>query len=962
MSRIFLSHSSANNAEAIALRDWMVSCGWDDIFLDLDPERGLKAGERWQEALKRAAERCELVIFLVSPVWAQSKWCLAEFLLAKNLNKRIFGALIEPTPFEDLPTELTAEWQLADLTAGKRDFKATVTPPPGDKSAEISFSTDGLNRLRTGLMQSDLDPKYFAWPPEHDPDRAPYRGLHPLEEEDAGIFFGRDGPIVIGLDMLRGLRDGPAPRLLVILGASGAGKSSYMRAGLLPRLAREDHHFLPLPVLRPERAPVTGAAGLINCLGEALKAAGVTHIRAEITEAVNTGAEGVAAILTKLLEAQPKSQSLETAEPIKPPTLILPIDQAEELFLTEGSKEADTLLALLRDLSRQDAPALITLFTIRSDRYEPLQSAPHLAGMRQRTLSLPPVPKGAYAQIIRGPAGQLEGTPRALSIEEPLVDAILVDIEKGGAKDALPLLAFTLQRLYREYGGDGDLKLAEYHKLGGIKGSIEAAVERALSAADGNAKIPQDRQARLALLRRGLIPWLAGIDTQTGAPRRNAARLSEIPEEARPLIDLLIEQRLLSTDVDKDTGEVTVEPSHDSLLRQWGLLRGWLVEDTGLLSVLEGVKRAARDWAANGSKTAWLTHATHRLEDANRLLKERPDLSSSLEQTDRDYIAACDEHERAGIRRTRRVQIAFGVLVFLLFTAGAAWLNQDVLRNAHQWHTIMKPSVLPAHREEELVKTPGGEFTECEVGCPTMVVVPAGTFMMGSPETEVGRRKREGPQRKVTIARPFAVSKFEITFKEWNACSAATEDCVADNKAGNPDTHPVNSVSWNDAQKYVKWLSRQTGKDYRLLSEAEWEYAARGGSSTMFSFGDDHPGLIDHAWHRHTELADHAWYRNNAGGTARPVGQKQPNGYGLHDMHGNLWEWVEDCFASRRKYEGAPTDGSAMILEPCEKRGLRGGSWYYPHRFLRSANRNGSFPSYPDKIFGFRIARTLSAD
>ncbi|MEZ5818909.1 MAG: toll/interleukin-1 receptor domain-containing protein, partial [Hyphomicrobiaceae bacterium] len=115
MARIFISHSSANNAEAIAVKEWMAAQGWDDVFLDLDPERGLKAGDRWQEALKRAAERCELVVFLVSPEWARSKWCLAEFLLAKSLNKRIFAAIVAPTPFADLPVEMTAEWQLVDL-------------------------------------------------------------------------------------------------------------------------------------------------------------------------------------------------------------------------------------------------------------------------------------------------------------------------------------------------------------------------------------------------------------------------------------------------------------------------------------------------------------------------------------------------------------------------------------------------------------------------------------------------------------------------------------------------------------------------------------------------------------------------------------------------------------------------------------------------------------------------------
>jgi len=138
-------------------------------------------------------------------------------------------------------------------------------------------------------------------------------------------------------------------------------------------------------------------------------------------------------------------------------------------------------------------------------------------------------------------------------------------------------------------------------------------VERALKAADADPKIPRDRQARLAFPRRGLIPWLAGIDPDTGAPRRRIARRSEIPAESRRLIDLLVEQRLLSTDVSKETGEVTIEPVHEALLRQWGLLQGWLAEDAGLLSVLEGAKRASRDWAENNKDSAWLTHGGERL-------------------------------------------------------------------------------------------------------------------------------------------------------------------------------------------------------------------------------------------------------------------------------------------------------------------------------------------------------------
>ena len=143
-----------------------------------------------------------------------------------------------------------------------------------------------------------------------------------------------------------------------------------------------------------------------------------------------------------------------------------------------------------------------------------------LDGIAKIPFDLSPMPKGSYAEVIKGPAQRLAGSKRELKIEAALPDALLADIEAGGAKDALPLLAFTLERLYVEHGGDGDLTVADYRSLGGVEGSIEAAVERALKAADADPAIPRDRAARLALLRRGLIPWLAG---STPIPARRVA-------------------------------------------------------------------------------------------------------------------------------------------------------------------------------------------------------------------------------------------------------------------------------------------------------------------------------------------------------------------------------------------------------------------------------------------------------
>ncbi len=224
------------------------------------------------------------------------------------------------------------------------------------------------------------------------------------------------------------------------------------------------------------------------------------------------------------------------------------------------------------------------------------------------------------------------------------------------------MLAFTLERLYREEGGDGDLKLADYEELGRVKGSIEAAVEHALTAADADPKIPRDRDARLALLRRGLIPWLAGIDPDSGSPRRRIARRSEIPTESTPLIDLLVEQHLLATDRRKISKEgeppeyeVTIEPVHEALLRQWGLLQGWLTEDLAALSTLEGVKRAARDWAANAYAPDWLNHAGTRLEEAEQFAG-REDLAGDLSADARNYLKGCREQEETK-RRERLARL-----------------------------------------------------------------------------------------------------------------------------------------------------------------------------------------------------------------------------------------------------------------------------------------------------------------
>jgi formylglycine-generating enzyme required for sulfatase activity len=969
LSRIFLSHSSTHNAEAVALRDWLEREGWkDEIFLDLDPERGIAAGERWERRLNEAANRCEAVLFLVCKAWIASEWCRRELNLAHRLNKRLFGVLIEDLPITDLPKDLTGDWQLVRLASGRDHVMINTVVPVTHEEVHVTFSAEGLRRLKHGLEQAGLDPKHFAWPPAHDPNRPPYRGLRPLEADDAGIFFGRDAPVIEALDRLRGLREAAAPRLLVILGASGSGKSSFLRAGLLPRLKRDDRHFLPLPIIRPERAAIRGETGLLAALEDAFKSVGFAMTRAKLRDAIEGGVSTIRPLLQSLADKATPSALDADAKPTTA-TLILSVDQGEELFLAEGQDEARAFLFLLHDLLVQDGPAIIAVFTIRSDNYERLQVAKELEGLHQETLSLPPMPKGSYAEVIKGPAQRLAGTERPLEVEDALVNTLLTDIEAGGAKDALPLLAFTLARLYVEHGGDGDLTVAEYGNLGGIKGSIEAAVERALKAADTDPAIPKDRVVLLALLRHGLIPWLAGIDPDTSAPRRRVARLSEIPDEARPLIQQLVEQRLLATDVSKDTNEKTIEPAHEALLRQWGLLQGWLTEDAGLLAVLEGVKRASRDWVANAKNRAWLAHATDRLAAAERL-SSRPDLAANLELTDRNYIGACGKAE-ADAKRGRRLLLG-GIYVLLVgvIIGLIGLINESYIKEKWRGYAIVRPfaaaNIWPHVLESAAEQTlkPRDSFRECAVEqgkdyCPEMIVVPAGLFTMGSPPTEKGRYDDEGPQHQVTIAKPFAVSKYELTFAEWDTC-VAFGDCAQhpQDVGWGRGPRPVIYVSWDDAQQYLAWLSKMTGKPYRLLSEAEYEYAARAGTLTAYPWGDD-VGKNN----ANCDGCGSMWDNRRTA----PVGSFPPNNFGLYDMVGNVWEWVEDCYHPSYEVQapkgkvGAPADGSAWTVGDCSRRVDRGGSWGNAAAYLHSALRDWTAPGNRDSRVGFRLARTLIA-
>jgi formylglycine-generating enzyme required for sulfatase activity len=301
--------------------------------------------------------------------------------------------------------------------------------------------------------------------------------------------------------------------------------------------------------------------------------------------------------------------------------------------------------------------------------------------------------------------------------------------------------------------------------------------------------------------------------------------------------------------------------------------------------------------------------------------------------------------KRASLVRRHRLFLKLVVLIgftgscFMAIEAAA----QDVIRQQGR----SGPTVLTDDEEKAIAAKPGSDFKEC-ANCPVMVVVPAGKFFMGSPDSELDRTDNEGPQHEVIIAKPLAVSRFEVTFDDWDACTAASVCAQVPDHWGRGKM-PVINASWDDAKQYVGWLSQVTGREYRLLTEAEWEYAARAGTTTRYYWGDDAA-----TGDANCDGCGGQWKLQQTA----PVGSFKPNAFGLHDMHGNVWEWVEDSW--HETYVDAPTDASAWLQDSDPNyRMIRGGSWRNESEKVRAAFRVRRQHSVEFDTLGFRVARTI---
>ncbi|SET95117.1 TIR domain-containing protein [Geodermatophilus poikilotrophus] len=625
MTSLFVSHSARDWAPTQQVREWLRSEGYAALFVDFDPDSGIGAGQDWERELYAQLRRCDGVVFLASSSSTASRWCFAELSLARALGKPVFPIRVEPATRMDLLDDV----QWVDLAEGDA----------------------ALDRLRGGLQRAGLDPAdSFSW----DPIRSPYPGLAHFEAADAAVFYGRGPETTRLLELLQPtILRGPG-RFVGIVGPSGSGKSSLLRAGLLPRVTRLGTRWVVLPPVRPGSDPTWRLAG---CLSEAFAAHGVPRSRTDVAADLGRGPDALASLAGELAEL-----CGDLGE--ERPRVLVVVDQAEELLTSSGRREQQAFLHLLTGALRRERSPLWVVATLRS---EFLTSAPERAGLAEAIddpLVVEPLSRSRLPEVIAGPARRA-----GLDLDPGLVERMVEDTAGG---DALPLLAYTLSELYDRVGPGGRIRSADYEAVGGVVGALQRRADHILDE----------------LIRRGLGPTVLPTLLQLAAvehgeePTRRRVEWRSLTDEERTVVGAFVEARLLvsASGTSDDAGEGTVEVAHEALLRQWPPLRSAIDDAREWLQRRSELDRLAADWEQGGRDESFLLRGGHlaafdrwgdeHLEDLRPL--ERRFLESSREVAARELEVA---H-----RTNRRLRIlASGLAVFLVLalTAGGLAWRQD---------------------------------------------------------------------------------------------------------------------------------------------------------------------------------------------------------------------------------------------------------------------------------------------
>lgn len=624
MARVFISHSNRDSEQADKLLVWLRNQGFAETFLDFDKHGGIPPGADWERKLYRELTRSEALLLVLTKNWSDSKWCFAEFTQARALGKAIFP-LIQAPRGDGL---VSPDIQHLDL---------------------IKDREGGLERLAAELTRIALNARGgFAW----DGTRPLYPGMLAFDEADAAVYFGRDDDIRRLIERLNARRAQGGAKLVVVLGGSGSGKSSLLRAGVIPRLKRDPRNWLVLPPLRPQLHPLDELAQAICAgLGPSAK--------------WQTCRDALAARdLTKALSEL--ARELRTAHGINEAQILVTIDQAEELFGVAEPAAREQFFKVLDCLLDERLPFLV-MMALRSDYLGELQRSTLSRAFEE--FSLKPMPLERVRDIIEEPA-RIAG----LTIDDELILAATHD---ATTDDALPLLAFTLRELYDRFGGSGHLTVEAYRALGDERAHLsplENAVRQKADEVWSEAKpTPEDVEA----LKAAFVPAMVRVNPE-GEYVRCPAAMNLLPAAVYPLLERLARARLLVVHQEGDS--TIVEVVHEALLRKWPLLRGWLDQERLFLIGKQQLEQDLRDW-----ETAEAAQKNDALLSGLKLTRARTWLVThplQLSLAERQFIeASISFHETEAARRERfrkRVlQGAIGAALVLAVVTAVAVRQRD---------------------------------------------------------------------------------------------------------------------------------------------------------------------------------------------------------------------------------------------------------------------------------------------
>jgi len=546
MAAIFISHSSRDGVLAEEVRTWLAQAGYERVFLDFDKHTGFKAGENWERRLYEEVERCHAVVLILTPNWLDSKWCFAEFTQARALGKVIFPIVLSPLGDKQVAPEI----QGVDL----RDW-----------------NLDGQEYLRRRIREiTDEVARGFPW----DRSRSPYPGINSFERADAAVFFGRDSDIRQLQERLESRRVQGGKRLVLMAGGSGTGKSSLMKAGVLPAIERELEHWIVVPPFRPEREPLTNLAKVLS------EVAGQPESWRKWRDGLS-GPEAKSVLATAAGDLR-IGQSRNA-------TLLISIDQLEEAFIGSVPHERGPFFAILQlCFGPESQLPFLGLATMRSDLLSGLLESGRMT-LPFESYLLRPIPLDQIPKVVEGPA-----SVAALKLEKGLSQRVANDVR---STDALPLMAFALRELFERYGGERRLAISDYEKLGDAKAGLNPMENAVRRRADDVLASLQPTKRELAGLKRAFIPGLVQVHDDGNFARKPAV-LSALPQEAGKLIDAFTDARLLTKRTASSEADAVVEVSHEALFKAWPLLAAWLIDEREFLVGKAQLGRLLTDWRA----------------------------------------------------------------------------------------------------------------------------------------------------------------------------------------------------------------------------------------------------------------------------------------------------------------------------------------------------------------------------